>query len=432
MTKVRPSFAVVPVLAAGGFFSMLVTLPLDFPFFSLYQSYYLPHLIESTALGLASASVLLYFRILRTWARSFAVVSTFIVAHLLGQVLDPYLPAQVTPCLDCPPKGFFTTEVALRFLLLSVVIFIVCVGLIAPRPKLPSCLLASIGSACLGSVVLGFLDSRSEWAYMSLVVNGRPLGILWQLTLVFFLGIAVWGGPRLAIRGSLPLQASAGPEAQTRLPNPYVGFGVFGVFLLLMGTWGGVISRREAKATNESDAQVNSQMARSRQEAPPMASLPASHSLRPEEVMVIENLGDWKIFRSESHHLDAISGEGSGVFPEREKYNAAFARKGDLYSIEVEITQYPNKDWARYELRNTPRANALYEDRLAVHQLARFAGTVYQDAPNFYWSSEDKVIRLNCDGVPPVEIDPFLKAYLLKYPSSVQSTNEQGQSLDHP
>jgi hypothetical protein len=419
MTKVRPSFAVLPALTVAGLFTALVALPLDFPFFNLYHSYYLPRLIESASLGLATASVLLYFRILRTWATFLAVVGTFIVAHVLEQVIEPYPPSQAARCADCSPTSHFTTEVALRFLLVSGIIFIACMGLIAPRPKLPSLLLTSIGSACLGAVAMGFLDSQSEWAKTSLVVNGIPLGVLWQPALAFFLGLAVWGGARLANHGSPSLQASAEPEAQTRLPNRYAGLWVFGVFLLVMGVSSGGVMYRQAVTTNDKYAKRDFQISHSILEAPPPASLSVDQSVRPEDVIVTENLGDWKIYYSQQRHEDATSRIGPGVFPERQIYTAGFAHKESAYSLNVEITQYPNRDWARYELRNTPNANALYYDHDAVHQLTRFAGKVYQDGPYVYWSSEDKVILFDCSMVPPVEIDRFVKAYLQKYPSSV-------------
>jgi hypothetical protein len=431
MTKSsHPSFAIVPALAFAGLFSVLITLPFDFPFFSLYHSDYLPRLVESATFGLASASALHYFQILRTWTRFLAVVGTFVVAHVLEQVVDPYLPSQATRCWDCTPTSFFTTDVALRFLLVSGVIFIVCIGVIAPRPKLASLLLASIGSACLGSVAMGFLDSRSQWAHMSLVVNGRPLGVLWQPTLAFFLGLAVWVGGRLAVHCSPSLQASARLEAQTTLPNRYAGLCVFAAFVLLMGACGTVIGHLQNNTTNEKYMQRDAQIARSIHEAPPVASLSVSDSVRPEDVMVTENLGDWKIYYSQRHHSDAISGIGQGVFPEREAYDAFFAHSESAYYIRVEITQYPNKDWARYELRNIPRANALYEDHGEVHQLTRFAGKVYQDGPEFYWASEDKTILLDCQVIPPHEIDLFVKAYLQKYPSSVQVADGPGPDSD--
>jgi hypothetical protein len=38
---------------------------------------------------------------------------------------------------------------------------------------------------------------------------------------------------------------------------------------------------------------------------------------------------------------------------------------------------------------------------------------------DFVWNSDENVVYLYCEGVMPDVIDEFLKAYLMKYPSSL-------------
>jgi hypothetical protein len=45
---------------------------------------------------------------------------------------------------------------------------------------------------------------------------------------------------------------------------------------------------------------------------------------------------------------------------------------------------------------------------------------VFQEGPYFLWASDRQLILLDCQGVLPDVIDEFLKAYLVKYPSSLR------------
>ena len=88
----------------------------------------------------------------------------------------------------------------------------------------------------------------------------------------------------------------------------------------------------------------------------------------------------------------------------------------------VHITQYPNAEWARFDVLNSTGA-------LGRTRLSRFGHTFYQQGLYFYWSSGDRLIQLDFEGTqrnfkkgehyPPPVIDEFLQAYFAKYPSDL-------------
>jgi hypothetical protein len=78
----------------------------------------------------------------------------------------------------------------------------------------------------------------------------------------------------------------------------------------------------------------------------------------------------------------------------------------------VHITQYPNAEWARFDVLNST-------GRVDLTRLSRFGHTFYQDGPYFSWASGDRLILLDCQGTLPPVIDEFLQAYFAKYPSDL-------------
>ena len=78
----------------------------------------------------------------------------------------------------------------------------------------------------------------------------------------------------------------------------------------------------------------------------------------------------------------------------------------------VHITQYPNPEWARFDVLNST-------GHVDSRRLNRFGHTFYQDGAYFSWASGDRLIQLECQGMPPPAIDAFLRAYFAKYPSDL-------------
>ena len=163
--------------------------------------------------------------------------------------------------------------------------------------------------------------------------------------------------------------------------------------------------------------------------APSRANLPALNAEPFDRVFLMEGVGGWRPFSSSSNRLTA-EGAGGPTFaprPERISYYVGYAHgpagpAGVDRSVTVHITQYPNAEWARFDVLNST-------DGLGRTRLSRFGHTFYQQGLYFYWSSGDRLIQLDFQGTqrnfkkgehyPPPVIDEFLQAYFAKYPSDL-------------
>jgi hypothetical protein len=152
--------------------------------------------------------------------------------------------------------------------------------------------------------------------------------------------------------------------------------------------------------------------------APSRVNLPALNEDRVDRVFLMEGVGEWRPYYTSSSRMpaDQVGGATFATRPERISYYAYYSRStvrpDASTSVTVHITQYPNAEWARFDvLNNTGQAG--------LPRLSQFGSTFYQDGPYFSWSSGDRLILLNCSGMPRPVIDEFLKAYLAKYPSDL-------------
>ena len=87
-------------------------------------------------------------------------------------------------------------------------------------------------------------------------------------------------------------------------------------------------------------------------------------------------------------------------------------------SLSVEIVQYPNDAWARYELRFRNGDQGV-GDEINVKTVWTLDRPVFVIGSKAFWSSGDKVIVIS-GNAPPAILDAFINAYLQRYPNTLE------------
>jgi hypothetical protein len=180
------------------------------------------------------------------------------------------------------------------------------------------------------------------------------------------------------------------------------------------GTTRNVLARQpQPAAVTRAEEEIRTRVAG----APSRANLPALKPDTLDRVFLMKGVGEWRPYLTGSSRLTA-EGAGGPTFaprPERISYYAHYAHAPagvDDLAVTVHITQYPNAEWAKFDVLNST-------GRADLTRLSRFGHTFYQDGPYFSWSSGEWLIQLDCQGTLPSVIDEFLQAYFAKYPSDL-------------
>jgi len=233
----------------------------------------------------------------------------------------------------------------------------------------------------------------------SLVVNSAILSFSAQTTHACFLAAAL---------------ALAGTEIRTPQKRLALVYVQLGYFLAVFAGTDRFVQRPRQAAVARAQEEITTRVA----SAPSRVNLPALNEDRLDRVLLMEGVGEWRPYYSGSSRMPADQAGGATFAPrpERISYHAYYSRStvrpDASTSVTVHITQYPNAEWARFDvLNNTGQAG--------LPRLSQFGHTFYQDGPYFSWSSGDRLIILDCSGMPRPVIDEFLRAYLAKYPSDL-------------
>lgn len=194
--------------------------------------------------------------------------------------------------------------------------------------------------------------------------------------------------------------------------------------------WSAYVSRQARKWQAELEAAIFTSIS----DAPSREGLRAIVPSAKEEVLILQPIAGLEPVGSSRtlEPADTTPGEPGNrhaLRPERYVYSVRYRpineRQGfEFAAVDAIVTQYAAADWARYELRNIPMFNypiGLPEDQ-RPKKLAKYGGYVFVDFLDTYWSSGEKLVRLYCQDAPPAIVDEFVKAYLAKYPSSIDAS----------
>jgi hypothetical protein len=332
----------------------------------------------SLCFGLAMCAVLWAFGFVSSGRAGVTLVAATIAVHLIDVFVTE--------------KNILRWVMVEHFLVALALYSTFLLVLVRGRRKLWTLLVAPACAALTVAVVYYIVRVAD-----SLVVTPAMLDFPTQTTHAGFLAVAL---------------ALAGVERGTprrRFTLVYVQLGYFvavfaGVYLFIQ-------LPMEAKVAREKE-EITTRLA----SAPSRLNLPALNEDRIDRVFLMDGVGEWQPYRSSSSRLPAeqTRGDAAAPRPERITYYAGYARTAarpdDQTSVTVNVIQYPNAEWAKFDVLNST-------GRVGIPRLSRFGHTFYQDGPYFSWSSGDRLILLDCESTRQEVIDEFLKAYLAKYPS---------------
>lgn len=406
----------IPLLTLMGFISGIYTHSIWFLAFYWLNNEYLYVFLASVSFGLFLLSVLWFYRKVSSWKIFVSLVGLTGAVHFFDLFAGMHAPQSFWNYIDLPLLGTIRPEIAGRCFLSSFILFTGFLSLSSPKRKGLRVVLTALGCSALAAVSIAFVDGTQRGAWFSFW-TGNTLDLLWQTTLALFLGIALWAKQ---FRFHLPVPETRHEDIRPSPKNRFAVFGVLLAYLIIIGAWHHYAVLRDARWHRELQARITAETAQSRAEAPSLLDPPEIQPAPIEGVLLMHDIAGWAPYQSGSYRHALEPSKGTlAPYPQRLTYFVRYALQGRSNFIQVNVTQYPNSEWARYEVRNTPIPNEFIEHPEGVKRLSRYGQRLYQDGPYLYWSSGDKLIFLDCEAVLPAVIDQFLGPYLEKYPSSI-------------
>jgi hypothetical protein len=282
----------------------------------------------------------------------------------------------------------------LEHFLVALALYSAFLVVLVPGWRKPWTLLVAPVCAVLTVVVVFSIVQAAH----SLVVNSTILDFPAQTTRACFLAVAL---------------ALAGTEMRTPQKRFSIVLVQLGYFIAVFAGTDRFVHRPRQAAVTRATEEITTRVA----SAPSRVNLPALNEDRLDSVFLMEGVGEWRPYLSSSSRMPADQAGGATFAPrpERISYYASYSRTAtrpdDATAVTVHITQYPNAEWARFDVLNST-------GQAGLARLSQFGNTYYQNGPYFSWSSSARLILVECECTPPV-IDEFLKAYFAKYPSNL-------------
>jgi len=382
-----------------------------------YKSDFMFVALASLSFGLSLVAVLWFFRRVHNWSVAVWLVASVLAAHALTEYALIALPRRLLGELDVARIQTLTSHIVVLCFAASLIMFTAFLLLVSPLCRRIWVFPIGFFCAAAAALTVGFIDGAQRGAWFSIWV-GMPLLLLWQLSLAFFLGVALSLGQ---LTSSSRFELEGWEVAGAALSkNRFAVFTVLLAYFVVVAVWWQSARVHEATRIYNLQAQISSGIAESRAAAPSMLNLPELVSKPINEVLLMQDFSGWKPYMSGTYERPAESAtsEFTAIYPRRLTYYAYYAEPGSNFYVQVQVTQYPNEAWSKYEVTNTPMPNEFIEHPERIKKWNKFGQTVYQDGPYLFWSSDDKLIFLECQMVKLGVIDAFLKQYLDEYPSS--------------
>lgn len=411
-------WTLIPALTLAGFVSAIFTAFIWWPsIVAGNNSAVLYTVLGSISFGLSLGVVVWFYGLVQSWKILGGLVALTVAAHLVELQAGTHAGVGLLEYIKVPVIGNLEPLVAVTSFGVAFVLYVTWMLLTSPRCRIARGVLFALGSAFLAALTITTIHGTQRRAWISFF-TGRPLELVWQTVLAFFLGIV------LALKRAMPPV-----HAPSEIEKPRASFprrralcGVLAGYFLVTGTWSISVARRDARRRAQLVASIEAEAATKLAHAPSFDNLPPLGVKPFDEVLVWQNIGDWAPSAPGFYVTPAIRNNPSRlpelqaqVAPERKTYYLSYYSKSARGpAIQANVTVYPNEQWARYEVEVPPITRRERNIQLLQH----FGNNIYQDGPYFYWSSGDKVVRLECQGVLPDVIDEFLKAYLQKFRSS--------------
>lgn len=180
-----------------------------------------------------------------------------------------------------------------------------------------------------------------------------------------------------------------------------------------------------------------SQAQKAWEQAPSADNLPEVEQRPIEQVLILNEIDGYaesgaKIVRIPAQKTyrgsAGKSGYESRTFAARVLYSVRYQKTKNAIdltaqpAVDVQVLEYPNSEWARYQLKDVPFQDAKFLYSGSIKTTTKFGNPVLINAIQgshgayVYWPSANKTVVLHYYGQ---EDDEFVRQYLAKYPSAL-------------
>jgi hypothetical protein len=280
-------------------------------------------------------------------------------------------------------------------------------------------LLSAFASNAIQEVVAQWITPSTSWVFKPEQLYSAYL--IWQT------GMALVLAALLPQNATLPLNAQGDfiTPSQTSLS---IGGKIFVAFMLAAAFFLGLMEIHDSYRA----AYQQRQVAKSRRDAPSTQNLPEIKSQPIQQALILNEIAGYAESGAEVSRVPAqreYKGTDSGYLSSAAvvrmlysvHYQKAGIASGVAQGVTVQVWEYPNAEWAKYQLRNTPFAAATALIPEKIKTVKKFGNSVLENGEGInsqyiYWSSANRLIVLHYSGQTDEE---FVRQYLSRYPSSL-------------